>query len=115
MVSIRLVEQNRTIYFAYLVNVQRISKLKSCNYIFTFLIKANIFRLGRLSSENCTCWWFPSLHNDKICFVNSVFLQNCSQVISGLGAIQVLRNADGGGGVRIPRRKRYEGARFNVI
>ena len=31
------------------------------------------------------------------------------------GAIQVLRNADGGGGVKFPGRKRYEGVRFNVI
>ena len=32
-----------------------------------------------------------------------------------LGAIQVLRNADEGGGVTIPRKKCYEGVRFNVI
>ena len=34
-----------------------------------------------------------------------------------LGAIQVLRNADGGGvrGVNFSGKKRYEGARFNVI
>ena len=34
-----------------------------------------------------------------------------------LGAIQVLRNADGvgGGGVRFSRKKRYEGVMFNVI
>ena len=35
---------------------------------------------------------------------------------SGLGAIQVLRNAvGGGGGVGIPGKKRYEGVQFNVI
>ena len=32
-----------------------------------------------------------------------------------LGAIQVLRNAIGGGGVSFPGKKRYEGVRFNVI
>ena len=35
-----------------------------------------------------------------------------------LGAIQVLRNTDrggGGGGVKFSRKKRYEGVRFNVI
>ena len=32
-----------------------------------------------------------------------------------LGAIQVLRNPDGGGGVRFFGKKRYEGVRFNVI
>ena len=33
-----------------------------------------------------------------------------------LGAIQVLRNADGGiGGVRFSGKKRYEGVMFNVI
>ena len=31
------------------------------------------------------------------------------------GAIQVLRNADGGGGCQIFWKKRYEGVRFNVI
>ena len=30
-------------------------------------------------------------------------------------AIQVLRNADGGGGVQFSGGKRYEGVRFNVI
>ena len=29
--------------------------------------------------------------------------------------LQVLRNADGGGGVRFYGKKRYEGVRFNVI
>ena len=35
----------------------------------------------------------------------------------GLGAIQVLRNADGGGGggVKFSEKKLYEGVRFNVI
>ena len=33
---------------------------------------------------------------------------------SQLGAIQVLRNAVGGG-VSFPEKKRYEGVRFNVI
>ena len=32
-----------------------------------------------------------------------------------IGAIQVLRNAVGGGGVRFPRKNHYEGVRFNVI
>ena len=32
-----------------------------------------------------------------------------------LGAIQVLRNAMGGGGVSFPRKKCYEGVRFNGI
>ena len=32
-----------------------------------------------------------------------------------LGAIKVLRNADGGGGVKFSRKKHYEGVRFNVI
>ena len=32
-----------------------------------------------------------------------------------LGAIQILRNADGGGGVKFSGKKRYEGIRFNVI
>ena len=32
-----------------------------------------------------------------------------------LGAIQVLRNADGGGGVWFSGKKRYEGVMFNVI
>ena len=31
------------------------------------------------------------------------------------GAIQVLRNSDGGGGVQFYRKKHYEGVRFNVI
>ena len=31
------------------------------------------------------------------------------------GAIRVLRNADGGGGVRFSGKKRYEGVMFNVI
>ena len=42
-----------------------------------------------------------------------------SQLLSfrnvGIGAIQVLRNADGGGGGKIFRKKRYEGVMFNVI
>ena len=34
----------------------------------------------------------------------------------GIGAIQVLRNAVGGGGcVSFPGKKRYKGVRFNVI
>ena len=33
----------------------------------------------------------------------------------GFGAIQVLRNADGGGGCLIFWKKRYEGVMFNVI
>ena len=32
-----------------------------------------------------------------------------------LGAIQVLRNADGGGGVKLSGKNRYESARFNFI
>ena len=32
-----------------------------------------------------------------------------------IGAIQVLRNADGGGGCQIFPKKRYEGVMFNVI
>ena len=32
-----------------------------------------------------------------------------------LGVLQVLRNADGGGGVRFDGKKRYEGVKFNVI
>ena len=32
-----------------------------------------------------------------------------------LGAIQVLRNADEGGGVKFSGKKRYDGVRFNVI
>ena len=32
-----------------------------------------------------------------------------------IGAIQVLRNADGGGGCLIFWKKRYEGVMFNVI
>ena len=35
--------------------------------------------------------------------------------VSYLGAIQVLRNADGVGGVRFSGKKLYEGVRFNVI
>ena len=31
------------------------------------------------------------------------------------GAIQVLRNADGGGGVRFSGKNHYEGVRFNII
>ena len=31
------------------------------------------------------------------------------------GAIQVLRNADGGGGVWFSGKQRYEGVMFNVI
>ena len=31
------------------------------------------------------------------------------------GAIQVLRNADGGGGIKFSGKKRCEGVRFNVI
>ena len=31
------------------------------------------------------------------------------------GAIQVLRNADGGGGVSFSGKKSYKGVRFNVI
>ena len=31
------------------------------------------------------------------------------------GAIQVLHNADGGGGCQIFQKKRYEGIMFNVI
>ena len=44
--------------------------------------------------------------------------QNTSQynvTIQDIGAIQVLRNGDGGGGVRFSGKKRYEGVRFNVI
>ena len=33
----------------------------------------------------------------------------------GYGAIQVLRNADGGGGSDFLEKKRYEGVMFNVI
>ena len=32
-----------------------------------------------------------------------------------IGAIQVLRNADGGGGVWFSGKKRYEGVMFNFI
>ena len=32
-----------------------------------------------------------------------------------LGAIQVLRNADGDGGVQFAGKKHYEGVRFSVI
>ena len=32
-----------------------------------------------------------------------------------IGSIQVLRNADGGGGVRFSGKKCYEGVMFNVI
>ena len=32
-----------------------------------------------------------------------------------IGAIQVLRNADGGGVSNVQGKKRYEGVRFNVI
>ena len=32
-----------------------------------------------------------------------------------IGAIQVLRNPDGGGGVTFSGKKRYEGVRYNVI
>ena len=32
-----------------------------------------------------------------------------------VGAIQVLRNADGGGGVHISGEKRYEGVWFNLL
>ena len=32
-----------------------------------------------------------------------------------IGAIQVLRNADGGGGIKFSGKKRYEGVKFNVI
>ena len=38
-----------------------------------------------------------------------------STLIFHLGAIQVLRNADGGGGCPIFWKKRYEGVMFNVI
>ena len=34
---------------------------------------------------------------------------------SFFGAIQVLRNADGGGGVTFSGKKQYEDVRFNVI
>ena len=36
-------------------------------------------------------------------------------LIHTYGAIQVLRNADGVGGVKFSGKKRYEGVRFNVI
>ena len=37
-------------------------------------------------------------------------------ILSDLGAIQVLRNADEGGGCQIFRgEKRYEGVMFNVV
>ena len=46
-------------------------------------------------------------------------LQRCLtyRIIYTLGAIQVLRNADGveGGGVTFSGKKRYEGVMFNVI
>ena len=32
-----------------------------------------------------------------------------------IGAIQVLRNADGVGGVKFVRKKRYAGVTFNII
>ena len=37
------------------------------------------------------------------------------QVLKCLGTIQVLRNAMGGGGVRVPEKKRYERVWFNVL
>ena len=33
----------------------------------------------------------------------------------GIGAIQVLRNAGGGGGINFSGKKRYEGVQFNII
>ena len=58
------------------------------------------------------------LYNDQI----KHSIQVCSNVAENvlLGAIQVLRNADGckvggGGGVKFSGKKHYEGVRFNVI
>ena len=42
-------------------------------------------------------------------------LKESFKVCTMQGAIQVLRNAIGGGGVSFPGKKRYEGVRFNVI
>ncbi len=43
-------------------------------------------------------------------------LRRCQAKVPGIGAIQVLRNAvGGGGGVSFPEKKRYEGVWFNVI
>ena len=39
----------------------------------------------------------------------------CEKCNIRLGAIQVLRNADGGWGVRFSGKKRYKGVMFNVI
>ena len=39
----------------------------------------------------------------------------CLTDSTGLGAIQVLRNAVTGGGVSFLGKKRYEGVRFNII
>ena len=41
-------------------------------------------------------------------------VKNMELIQCPMGAIQVLRNADGGGG-KILRKKRYEGVMFNVI
>ena len=41
----------------------------------------------------------------------SILLQRTDNI----GAIQVLRNADEGGGVKFSGKNRYEGVRFNVI
>ena len=46
------------------------------------------------------------------CFRRVFFLESLQ---SRIGAIQVLRNAVGGGGVSFPEKKRYEGVRVNVI
>ena len=38
-----------------------------------------------------------------------------SSIVIELGAIQVLRNAIGGGGCQLSRKKLYEGVQFNVL
>ena len=70
----------------------------------------------------------------EVCTINTIFSKKMQQylllvnmhvendckkmyIILTKGAIQVLRNADGGGGgvCQIFRKKRYEGVMFNVI
>ena len=58
----------------------------------------------------------PKLGTLNILFAKTTFASIfTNKLIKHLGATQVLHNAVGGGSVKFPGKKSYEGVRFNVI
>ena len=68
-------------------------------------------QLVNYESQPKLMYWYTFCHIDKVNQVD-ILQQN---IYLMLGAIQVLHNAMGGGGVSFPGKKGYEGVMFNVI